>query len=270
MVANKNCTKMWQIILGLGLLAGLSAGAQAELYVYQMPGGTRIITDHPLQGKEYKLIRKSGTTRGVGGMISERRVQSAMFDPESYDRLIQRTAAANKVDVALVKAVMHAESAFNPNAISPKGASGLMQLMPATAARYGVDDIFDPEQNVQGGVRYLRDLLVMFKNNYHLAIAAYNAGENAVIRHKGIPPYSETRLYVRKVMSYKKKYTPAPARRAAKAKASVASAPVGRSAEPTLASRGIMIITPPAPAPVTSASVPVATGVQPMVAQNSL
>jgi SLT domain-containing protein len=249
-------------MLGLALAAGLSAAAQAELFVYQMPGGTRIITDHALGGKEYKLIRKSGSTRGIGEMVSERRVQSAMIDPESYDRLIRRTAAANKVDMALVKAVMHAESAFNPNAISPKGASGLMQLMPETAERYGVEDIFDPVQNVQGGVRYLRDLLVMFKNNHRLAIAAYNAGENAVFKYKGIPPYSETRQYVRKVMNYRKQYTP-PAPRKAKARPVVTKADSVESkpSEATLASRGITIINPP---------MPVAADAQPVSTQSSL
>lgn len=196
------------MMAGLILAAGLAGNAQAALYVYQMPGGTRIITDHALAGKEYKLIRKTDSVRGIGEMVSERRVQSMVLDASAYDRLIKRTAAAYKVDRALVKAVMHAESGFNPNAVSPKGASGLMQLMPATAERYGVQDIFDPVQNVQGGVRYLRDLMAMFPDNHRLVVAAYNAGENAVRRHKGIPPYEETRDYVVKVMRFQKHYTP--------------------------------------------------------------
>lgn len=203
-----HCTKKWQVITGLILAVGFIGNAQATLFIYQLPGGTRIITDHALDGKEYKLVRKSVSVRGVGEMVSERRVQSAVIDPTTYDRLIRRTAAAHHVDVALVKAVMHAESGFNPNAVSPKGASGLMQLMPATAERYGVEDIFDPVQNVQGGVRYLKDLMVMFKDNHRLVVAAYNAGENAVLRYKGIPPYDETRDYVLKVMRFKKQYTP--------------------------------------------------------------
>lgn len=200
--------KKWQMITGLVLAIGFIGNAQATLFIYQLPGGTRIITDHALDGKEYKLVRKSASVRGMGEMVSERRVQSAVLDPTTYDRLIRRTAAAHHVDVALVKAVMHAESGFNPNAVSPKGASGLMQLMPATAERYGVEDIFDPVQNVQGGVRYLKDLMVMFKDNHRLVVAAYNAGENAVLRYKGIPPYDETRDYVHKVMRFKKQYTP--------------------------------------------------------------
>ena len=203
----KICIKNWQIAI-LALSVIFAGRAQAALYIYQMPGGTRIITDYPLNGKDYKLVRKSDSARGMGTMVSERRVQSVILDPSTYDRLIKRTAAANRVDVALVKAVMHVESGFNPNALSPKGASGLMQLMPETAVRYGVEDIFDPVQNVQGGVRYLKDLLAMFKNNQGLAIAAYNAGENAVLRYKGIPPYNETQNYVRKVMIFRKHYTP--------------------------------------------------------------
>lgn len=199
--------KNWQIAL-LALSVTFGGSAQAALYIYQMPGGTRIITDYPLSGKDYKLVRKSDSARGMGAMVSERRVQSVILDPNVYDRLIKRTAAANRVDVALVKAVMHVESGFNPNAVSPRGASGLMQLMPETAVRYGVEDIFDPVQNVQGGVRYLKDLLAMFKDNHRLAIAAYNAGENAVLRYKGIPPYNETQDYVRKVMTFRKHYTP--------------------------------------------------------------
>lgn len=203
----KICIKKWQVVI-LAFSMGLGVSAQAALFIYQMPGGTRIITDYPLSGKDYKLVRKSESARGMGAMVSERRVQSVILDPSTYDRLIKRTAVANRVDVALVKAVMHVESGFNPNAVSPKGASGLMQLMPETALRYGVEDIFDPVQNVQGGVRYLKDLLAMFKDNHRLAIAAYNAGENAVRRYKGIPPYDETQDYVRKVMTFRKHYTP--------------------------------------------------------------
>ncbi|HEX9625307.1 MAG TPA: lytic transglycosylase domain-containing protein [Acidiferrobacterales bacterium] len=212
-------SKIWQVLLGVSVLCWTHGDALAAFYVYQLPGGTRIITDHPIANKDYKLVRKSESARGVGAMVSEKRVQSAAIDVNAYDRLIRRAATRHRVDIALVKAVMHAESAFNPNAISDKGASGLMQLMPATAARYGVEDIFDPVQNVHGGVRYLRDLLVMFDHNPRLAVAAYNAGENAVKRHRGIPPYAETRGYVRKVLALKQTYTPKTAARAAAPKA---------------------------------------------------
>ncbi len=115
-------------------------------------------------------------------------------------------ALAFNLDKALVRAIIQTESAFNVHATSPKGARGLMQLMPETAARYGVRDIFDPEQNIWGGARYMRDLLVKFNHEIPLALAAYNAGENAVIRHGGIPPYTETRNYVKKVMALHQLY----------------------------------------------------------------
>jgi soluble lytic murein transglycosylase-like protein len=111
------------------------------------------------------------------------------------------------VDVALVHAVISAESGYNPVAVSRAGARGLMQLMPETAKRYGVNNIHDPVENVTGGVRYLRDLLMMFNGNMELAIAAYNAGENAVIRAGNrIPPYAETVQYVPKVIGFYRKF----------------------------------------------------------------
>ncbi len=117
-----------------------------------------------------------------------------------YEKLIRHFAHRYDVDIALVKAIIHTESYFNPDATSKVGASGLMQLMPATAERYGVTDIYDPRQNLEAGVRYLRHLLVKYGNRLRFAIAAYNAGETAVQKYNGIPPYPETQRYVSKVM----------------------------------------------------------------------
>lgn len=116
-----------------------------------------------------------------------------------YASEIASASMAWGVESALIRAVIHAESAFNPNAVSPKGAQGLMQLMPQTASRFGVTDSFDPEQNINGGTRYLAWLLTRFDGNERLAVAAYNAGEGAVDRHEGVPPYQETRSYVDRV-----------------------------------------------------------------------
>jgi soluble lytic murein transglycosylase-like protein len=116
------------------------------------------------------------------------------------DAIIVESAARNKVDPVLVYSLMHQESSFKPRAVSYKGARGLMQLMPGTAARFGVRDIFDPKQNIEGGIRYLSFLLDMFDGDVPLALAAYNAGEGAVIKYgRRIPPYSETQEYVRRI-----------------------------------------------------------------------
>jgi soluble lytic murein transglycosylase-like protein len=123
-----------------------------------------------------------------------------------YADAIDSASALHEVDPALVRAVIHAESAFNPYAVSPKGAQGLMQLMPATARMLGVRNSFSPESNIQGGTKYLAQLLKRFRNEAH-AIAAYNAGEVPVTRYNGIPPYTETREYVRRVLKLKKQYS---------------------------------------------------------------
>jgi len=132
---------------------------------------------------------------------------------------IRAAAAEFGVDEALVRAVVHAESAFNPNAVSHKGAQGLMQLIPATADRFGVENVFDPVQNIRGGVEYLAWLLDRFDGNVTLAAAGYNAGEGNVDRHGGVPPFEETRRYVERVAILKARY------RQALAAAATATAP---------------------------------------------
>jgi soluble lytic murein transglycosylase-like protein len=121
------------------------------------------------------------------------------LNTSAYDAEVKAAATEFGVEEAIIRAVMHAESAFNPNALSRVGAQGLMQLMPATADRFGVTNAFDPSQNIRGGVRYLAWLLKRFNGDLTLAAAGYNAGEGAVDRHKGVPPYNETRRYVERV-----------------------------------------------------------------------
>lgn len=124
---------------------------------------------------------------------------------EEYRRSVRDTmlaiASREGVDPALVEAMITVESDFNPRAVSPKGAMGLMQLMPQTASRYGVSNPFDPQENLTGGIRYLRDLLRYFGGDLPRALAAYNAGETAVLTYGGLPPYRETREYVQKVLA---------------------------------------------------------------------
>jgi soluble lytic murein transglycosylase-like protein len=127
-------------------------------------------------------------------------------NPDEFDAIITSCAREFGVDKSLVKAVIHAESGYNPNAVSRKGATGLMQLMPSTAQGLKVADAFNPEDNIRGGVRYLRFLLDTFKGNVSLALAAYNAGLTKVARYGGVPPYEETRNYVSKVLNYQKNY----------------------------------------------------------------
>jgi soluble lytic murein transglycosylase-like protein len=140
-------------------------------------------------------------------------INAAFSDPtplqsrRHYADMITRVAREQKLDPALLHAVVTVESAYNAQAVSPKGATGLMQLMPDTGKRYGVTNLMDPLQNLRAGARYLRDLLAMFNNNLRLVLAAYNAGEGAVIRAgHAIPPFRETRAYVPRVLQHYERY----------------------------------------------------------------
>lgn len=131
---------------------------------------------------------------------------SLRLNTAAYAAEIRAAAAQHGVDEAVVRAIIHAESSFNPNAISRVGAQGLMQLMPATARRFGVSNAFDPAQNIRGGVEYLAWLLKRYNGDLTLAAAGYNAGEGAVDRHRGVPPYNETRRYVERVRVLAERY----------------------------------------------------------------
>lgn len=196
-------------ILSLGILWGTALPVQAQYYLYQLPDGSRVITDRPKFDTAHKLVRKSHNPVGLGryaaGHSTFNTAPAANY--LRFENIIYAVANQHKIDVALVKAVIHTESFFNPNATSHKGASGLMQLMPATAERYGVTDLYSPRQNIEGGVRYLRDLMQRYPRRIKLVLAAYNAGENAVDRYQGIPPYPETRNYVEKVLKHKEFYS---------------------------------------------------------------
>lgn len=146
-----------------------------------------------------KVITNFGSTsarRGNYTWLAKQRNRRS-----KYDALIDRYAVQYGVDPVLVRAVIQVESDFNPLCVSNKGARGLMQLMPETAHRYGVQKIFDPEQNIRGGVKYLADLLEMFNSDLPRTLAAYNAGEGAVLKYAGIPPYVETTTYVKRTLT---------------------------------------------------------------------
>ncbi len=187
-----------------GLLAVLLAApaAQADIYKYVDKHGRVYLTDKPKHSGYKRLVK---TWKGW---------QEPSYDPSRFKQnqrrfadLITEAAEQYVLPDSLVHAVVTAESAYDPNALSSAGALGLMQLMPATAKRFGVTDRKNPRANVYAGTRYLKQLLGMFDNDVRLALAAYNAGENAVIKYDNqIPPYPETQNYVRKVLKYYRQY----------------------------------------------------------------
>ncbi len=152
----------------------------------------------------YRRVDVSGTVRYTNIPAPRRPLVSSRVStrkPRSGFRSFIRSAAhRHGIDPHLVEAIIAVESDFNPGAVSPKGAIGLMQLMPETADRYAVHNPFDPLQNIAGGIQYLRDLIHRFQGDLRAALAAYNAGETAVTKFQGIPPYRETRAYVKKVL----------------------------------------------------------------------
>lgn len=176
--------------------------ANANIYSFRDENGVTHFSNLPHLDKRYKLVYRIP----VSGQYRPNAWSASGPSAVEFSRLvpiIDNAAKAHGVDPKLIHAVIRAESGYNANAVSSKGAVGLMQLIPATAQRYGVRDSYDPAQNLAGGVRYLRDLLTMFNGNLELAIAGYNAGENAVVRAGNrIPPYPETMAYVPKVLSF--------------------------------------------------------------------
>jgi soluble lytic murein transglycosylase-like protein len=196
-------------------MAALSRPALADIYSFKDENGVVHFSNMP-DDKRYKLIRREAGSAPAPVAAPAAAAAANVYMPaeESIRRfspIIDTASRLHGVDAALIHAVISAESGYNPSALSKAGAMGLMQLMPQTAKRYGVTNIMDPVQNITGGVRYLRDLLSMFNGNLELAIAAYNAGENAVIRYGNkIPPYAETVQYVPKVLGFYRKFQSRP------------------------------------------------------------
>lgn len=179
----------------------LPRAARADVYKYVDGDGVVNYTDRrPSSGIDYKVI-----------VLDPRRAaqldwSSVPLNLTDYSREINAACRNSGVDASLVRAVIHAESWFNRDAISRKGAEGLMQLTPGTQARFGVHNAFDAWDNIRGGVRYLSELLSTFNGDVRLATAAYNAGENAVLRYGGVPPFPETRQYVQRVVTLQQRY----------------------------------------------------------------
>lgn len=194
--------------LGFCLLAGylgsLPMTSQAtEIYMYKDKDGNVSLTDRPTHDGFRQIASREWMHKPMSSLDTKNfKKNQARFMP-----LIGKAARRYRIDEALLNAVVTAESAYDPRAVSRAGAVGLMQLMPETARRYGTHDRYNPESNVYAGTRYLRDLLKQFENT-QLAVAAYNAGENNVIKYGyKVPPFKETQKYVKKVMYYYEKYS---------------------------------------------------------------
>jgi soluble lytic murein transglycosylase-like protein len=190
------------LMLQICLLALAVSPVRADIYRYEDDDGIIHFTDAPTD-KRFKVFMRD--LKKDKQLRTKLQIASSV-NPAEYEHIISTCAAKYGVSASLIKAVIHAESGYNPNAISSKGASGLMQLMPGTARSLKVSNSFDPQDNVEGGVKYLRFLLDTFRGDVSLAVAAYNAGLNKVAKYGGIPPYNETRTYVNRVLSYMQTY----------------------------------------------------------------
>ncbi len=190
--------------IALTLLLVPTLASAGGIFKYVEKDGTIVYTNVPPRGSQARQAKKlDGDFRAAPPAAMPAKVTAASKTAlTSFDDFIEEAAIKYKVPSHLVRAVMHAESAFDPNAISVVGASGLMQLMPGTAHEMFVKDIFDARENVEGGVRYLRVLANEFDGDMVKMVAAYNAGPDAVRRYNGqVPPYPETQAYVRKVLA---------------------------------------------------------------------
>lgn len=177
---------------------------------------TLITTSSSLADEIYQFIDNNGVIHFTNVPVDPRYKSLKRFRKSSYriryterefHRIISEVAKKYNVNPALIKAIIKAESDFDPTAVSMAGAQGLMQLMPVTANRLGVSDPFDPRENIEGGIRYFKTLLDTFENDTRLALAAYHAGENNVLRYGGLPPIPQTQEYVDRVIRYYKRYS---------------------------------------------------------------
>jgi soluble lytic murein transglycosylase-like protein len=197
----------WRPIVWLIVVSAVTLGsptANAEIYKF-VKNGVVHYTDRPPSQVAYSSVGSASTASSAS---SKKITLTSTVKAPKYSSIITRVARTYGISSELIKAIIKVESNYNARAVSPKGARGLMQLMPDTAKRFGVSDSFDPEQNIVGGVKFLRFLFEEFgENNLDLVLAGYNAGEQAVKKHNDqIPPYRETKQYVKKVMAL---YNPA-------------------------------------------------------------
>lgn len=199
----------------LSCLVFLAPSCMAEIYKYEDKDGVIHFTNLPTQPDFQKVplswsspyFRSNRSKLNPSSRAPSALSSCSLANQIAYEPYIKLNCMKLGMDSNLVKAVIRAESAFNPQAVSPKGAMGLMQLMPDTSKDMGVSNPFDPYENIDGGTRYLKMLLNRFNNNITFALAAYNAGPEAVQKHGGIPPYAETQTYIQKVLEFYSRYT---------------------------------------------------------------
>lgn len=214
---------MKSLLLALTLVGSYAVQARAEL-VYYTSGRTQSVKGHRVEGDSIVLLPRSGGEMVVDSTVIDQIVPDEVPYPEPqeeaapdtlgmsarsivdlprtdprYEPIIRRVAAEQGIDATLVRAVIQVESSYQSRARSPKGALGLMQLMPATGRQYGVRNLYDPTANIEAGIKHLKSLLERFP--LELALAAYNAGEAAVDRFRGVPPYPETKAYVERILA---------------------------------------------------------------------
>jgi soluble lytic murein transglycosylase len=183
-------------LAGIALvLITVASSARADIYVYRDPSGALHFSNAPAHSG-FKVVVREWGQNGRGAVVA----------PGRIEEIIREASDRYRVDPDLVRAVIKVESDFRSGARSHKGAQGLMQLMPDTARLHNVADVYDPDENIDGGVRHLRLLLDRFQGDTRLALAAYNAGIKAVERHGGVPPFSETQEYIRRVMNHYQRY----------------------------------------------------------------
>lgn len=189
-------------LLVLAIATTAPAVAAGGIFGFVDDEGVEHLSNIP-DDRRYRLILSDRFEPARLALRAPRGVLALPFGQRPFHDSVLRASSDTGVDAALLHAVITVESGYNQGAVSPKGATGLMQLLPSTARRYGTVNLLDPGENIRAGARYLRDLLAMFDNNLELALAAYNAGENAVIRHgRRLPPYAETRRYVPLVVAH--------------------------------------------------------------------
>ncbi len=179
---------------------------RGAVYKYERDGVVHYTNVRPPGATSAQMLFSYVETCYACGILPGVDFGTVRLNLDSYAAEVRAAAQEYGVDEAVVRAIIHAESAFRPNAVSHAGAQGLMQLIPATASRFGVSDVFDPNQNIRGGVQYLAWLLNRYNQDLTLAAAGYNAGEGAVDRHGGVPPYAETQRYVQRVGQLAERY----------------------------------------------------------------